>query len=407
MGLLLSSLAGCKFPYPPDIPDDDVGVSDASRDGTGDEPTDARVRAHPLVADHQAADIVIGQPDFTSRGNRPFGPQFVSGGRLSGNADRLWLSDYGMTRVLLYRPFPVSNDPVPAMALGHPNFTDYLPGQSPASSFSFNAGVVDTGQRLLVVDHDLRRVLIWNAIPSTGTEPASLVLGQAAFDSIVPGNGASQLAEPTALWSDGVRVVVADTENNRVLIWRTFPTQNGQPADVVLGQVGFGHGESPASPTASSMKLPGAVTSDGTRLAIADVGHGRVLVWNQFPDTNNAPANLAIGQRDLNSAVLTQPGDPHGFATIAGLALVDGAIFVGDTGNARVLVFDPVPSQSIADVSRAQQALGQPNPTVVNLNQSPTERSLRNPDGLALVNGFLFVGDGGNNRALRYRLDLD
>jgi len=30
--------------------------------------------------------------------------------------------------------------------------------------------------------------------------------------------------------------MVADTQNNRVLIWNSIPTQNNQPADLVLGQ---------------------------------------------------------------------------------------------------------------------------------------------------------------------------
>ena len=32
---------------------------------------------------------------------------------------------------------------------------------------------------------------------------------------------------------------VADTQNNRVMVWNTLPTKNNQPADFVLGQPNF------------------------------------------------------------------------------------------------------------------------------------------------------------------------
>jgi hypothetical protein len=35
------------------------------------------------------------------------------------------------------------------------------------------------------------------------------------------------------------KLIVADAWNHRVLIWNEFPTQNGQPADVVIGQPGM------------------------------------------------------------------------------------------------------------------------------------------------------------------------
>jgi len=44
------------------------------------------------------------------------------------------------------------------------------------------------------------------------------------------------LRTPTAVASDGQILAVADTDNNRVLIWRSIPTSNNTPADVVIGQ---------------------------------------------------------------------------------------------------------------------------------------------------------------------------
>ena len=43
----------------------------------------------------------------------------------------------------------------------------------------------------------------------------------------------------TAVASDGIRLAVADTDNNRVLIWTTIPTSNNQPPNLVVGQPNF------------------------------------------------------------------------------------------------------------------------------------------------------------------------
>ena len=41
------------------------------------------------------------------------------------------------------------------------------------------------------------------------------------------------------LGTNSTRLLVADTNNSRVLVWLTFPTTNGQAADFVLGQPDF------------------------------------------------------------------------------------------------------------------------------------------------------------------------
>ena len=87
---------------------------------------------------------------------------------------------------------------------------------------------------------------------------ANLVLGQPNFTSTVAHTSQTGMSTPTAVASDGRILVVADTENNRVLIWNTIPTTNGQPADVVLGQPNFTTIQSLAV-NASSFRAPQGV----------------------------------------------------------------------------------------------------------------------------------------------------
>src|SRR6516165_4034568 len=88
---------------------------------------------------------------------------------------------------------------------------------------------------------------------------ATVVLGQPDFTTTTENIVAttSSLRLPTAVASDGVHVVVADTNHNRVLIWNRIPTSNNQPADVVIGQATFNTSTVPGNtPNAKSMRGP-------------------------------------------------------------------------------------------------------------------------------------------------------
>ena len=102
---------------------------------------------------------------------------------------------------------------------------------------------------------------------------------------------------------------MADTQNNRVLIFNHIPTANGAAADVVLGQPNFTTFVEPDltqqknDVAANQLLNPVAVSSDGVRLFVTDLGYNRVLIWNSIPTANGAAADVAIGQPDLISSI--------------------------------------------------------------------------------------------------------
>ena len=102
---------------------------------------------------------------------------------------------------------------------------------------------------------------------------------------------------------------MADTQNNRVLIYNHIPTTNGAAADVVLGQPNFTTFVEPDltqqknNVTASQLLNPVAVSSDGIHLFVTDLGYNRVLIWNSIPTTNRQAADVAIGQPDMVSSI--------------------------------------------------------------------------------------------------------
>lgn len=299
------------------------------------------------------ASFVLGQPDFASfdigAGKAGLGnPEGVS-----SDGTRLAIADTRNSRVLLHGTLPTSTGSTPTLVLGQKDFDGTSTGCT-ATSLAYPEDVFVGHGKLLVSDGTNNRILVWNTVPSTSGAPADLVLGQTGFTSCVEndadGNGtrdsapgASTLWNPTGVWTDGTRLVVADSYNNRVLVWNTFPTRNGQPADLVLGQPDFTSRKLAVS--ATGMNAPTFLAATGLQLFVADSQSHRVLVWNAFPTANGQPAEAVLGQADFTSA---NTADPAGGTTPSarslnqpgGVVLAWPYVGVSDYGNNRFLLFE-------------------------------------------------------------------
>lgn len=100
--------------------------------------------------------------------------------------------------------------------------------------FHHPRSLASDGTRLLLADSNNNRVLVWQSLPESHTPP-DLVLGQPDFDSSDAGRGPEQLNWPGQIATGrGGLAAVADSDNDRILIWREFPTSSGQAADLVL-----------------------------------------------------------------------------------------------------------------------------------------------------------------------------
>ena len=159
--------------------------------------------------------------------------------------------------------------------------------------FNHPMGIASDGKRLLLADTRNNRILIWNELP-VGNEEPDLVLGQNDFYSNLPGCSESKLNWPVAVATDGKRIVVADTNNHRVLIWNEYPEKNGAPADIVLGQQDF----YTCDEDSSWLKWPWAVWTNGKKLIVAATREGRVYVWNEFPESSNQMPDLVLTARE-------------------------------------------------------------------------------------------------------------
>jgi hypothetical protein len=300
------------------------------------------------VTVQQAADVVLGQPDGTSNAANSGGgasaqtlnqPKFLS---LGGS--KLAIADKSNSRVLVWNTFPTANQQAANVVAGQVSFvgtSPYPSGQPTNRNFGGAQGLFTDGTKLLVADGLFNRVMQWNTIP-TALTAATLELGQPGFTVSSPNNpvlGSQSLSNPYGLYTDGTRLFVADSANNRVLIWNTPPTSNQQAATVVLGQPDMvSNASNNGGLSEKSLAAPSGVWSDGTRLYVADSGNSRVLVWNTIPTSNQQEADGVLGQPDFASG--TENNGGLGALTLRGPSglYCDGVqLYVSDTGNNRVL----------------------------------------------------------------------
>ena len=414
----------------------------------------------------QAARAVIGQETFTSQDSNSSDTVVGGVSGLAYAADTLFVADSNRVgaapsnhRVLLFQnlsgmlPSPAAeltyNRKCPVclgqatLVLGQPDFTTTTENvAATGNNLRLPTGVASDGVHVVVADTNHNRVLIWNRIPATNNAPADVVVGQPDFTSSgLPGNtpNAKSMRGPQGVWIQNGRLYVADTQNHRVLIWNRIPSTNGVAADVVLGQKDFTTAVEPdltqqkTDALATNLLNPVAVTSDGFRLYVTDLGFNRVLIWNGIPTANAAPADVVLGQPNMTSSIPNNAfsGTPATSATdtnketpvlctesngtdSAGnptypyycnatlsfprFALSTGSrLFIADGGNDRLLVFNHIPT---ANGETADYIIGQIGGSI---NQaSDAADSLRTPMSLAWDGTNLYVSDAYNRRITVY-----
>jgi DNA-binding beta-propeller fold protein YncE len=103
---------------------------------------------------------------------------------------KLLVADSGHNRVLVWNQIPLTSGQPADLVLGQPDFTSCdanapmsQGGASLVSNRSLAApvGLWTDGTRLVVIDAGNHRALIWNSFPRSNFQPADLVLGQPDF----------------------------------------------------------------------------------------------------------------------------------------------------------------------------------------------------------------------------------
>jgi uncharacterized protein (TIGR03437 family) len=426
----------------------------------------------------QAAREVFGEPTFTYEGGNLPTASAAQLGAVDGVAyanNTLFVVDsnpHGLlapndNRVLIYTdisryvyaptaeipqgsrcPVCIGNPSVgqASLVLGQPDFTTTTNPYTTQFGFRNPTAIASDGHILALADTDNNRVLIWKTLPTTIDQPADIVLGQSDFTTSAIGLTSSTFRGPQGVWVQGTQLFVADTDNSRLMIWNSIPTSNNQAADLVLGEPNFTTAPpsttSNLPPTASNLFNPVSVTSDGQRLFVTDLGNNRVVIWNSIPTQNGQAADVVVGQPNMTSGAAnnvlgncvtngtdadghpTYPSgcqafcpsigtDSNGTAIYPGrcgltlsyprYALSDGQrLFIADGGNDRVLVYNSIPTtngakydENLGQVDEFSDQVSSPidtfRPDANILESAPN--TLRSPIALAWDGTNLYVSD--------------
>lgn len=217
-------------------------------------------------------------------------------------------------------------------------------GEAGADTFYWPFGIAVVDGRFYVADTGNRRVLVWHdGIPDDG-RAADVVLGQpdarARAENRGGDVGPDSFRWPHAVVGSGNGgVLVADAGNHRILRWNVHPDSD-RPADGVIGQPDFTTGvEFPYISQDGRLRFPYALAA-GPGFAIADTANNRVLLWDRVPPAGE-PADWVIGQRDFAGAGENRWDvvAPDSLCWPYGLARCGDLLAVADSGNNRVVIW--------------------------------------------------------------------
>jgi sugar lactone lactonase YvrE len=364
-----------------------------------------------------AADLVLGQPDLTHSGPNmtksdglysPFGIAIDR----SVTPNRLYVADMLNSRVLGWNSVPAfTNGQAANIVIGQPDFFSWgcnrslpeasIPAPTANSLCQPEAVAVDPDGNLYVADTTNNRVLEYNQPFSSGKIfdlAANMVFGQlGSFTTNVPNNGgvsADSLWEPEGVGTDpDGNLYVADSTNNRVLEYG-LPIVVGTTAAAVFGQGNSFTGNQcdfdevcnsrteQCSITANSLCAPAgvAVNSDGN-VFISDTWNYRILGYNN-PLSGSKTADLVLLQSNFTN---------YGGVGSVGLAF-------DSSGN----LYSAAYSGSLE--FNAPFSNGQAATLLIPQNQvSPNANSIGSSTGVALDSSDnLYVSDYQFNRVLEF-----
>jgi hypothetical protein len=324
----------------------------------------------------------------------------------------LLVCDTGNHRVLVFYDFLDDPERVEAdLVIGQPDFTSETPNNGdPRQGLFMPTDAQVFEDKLFIADSWNHRIAIFEPVPDALGTKVGAVIGQADLVAVEPNRGSdtpsgSSLYWPFAMYFASEGFYVADTGNRRVLGWRdVYAAISGEPCDVVIGQDSpFDREENRGALGPDSFRWPHGLAWAQEKLFVTDAGNHRVLGFKK--PVEDKPAVVLLGQPDMGSN-FEWPYGPQGNDRLRfpyGIA-ADSCMAVADTANNRVLIWDSIPD---AIGVGADRVLGQPDFLVNGENrwQEVAPDSFCWPYGIDVKGDVLAVADTGNNRVVIWRLE--
>ena len=243
----------------------------------------------------QNADIMLGGIDFNNTGGSGL---YNHPGSLACDSSHLVVPDRNNNRVLIWNSLPTSNVP-PDLVLGQPDFIQNNPGTGP-NQMNWPVGASVGGGRLAVADTDNNRILLWDAFPTASQQAASRSIA---------------MNWPWSVWTDGSKAAGTETLGNTVQLWNSWPQQTNQAPSVLI------HGP------AVGMGTPRMITSNGNYLVVGDYNATAPpspienFFWTSWPSAPDQAANFVQADPTGQGYVMQGTITPDNHLAMIGLPL--------------------------------------------------------------------------------------
>jgi len=305
------------------------------------------------TAMYQEPDVILGQEEVVASGRNAGGKvtarslQYPSG--IWSDGKKLVVADAWNHRVLIWHQLPTLAAQAADVVLGQPDFESNQPnvkgiGNDPsAQSLNWPYGVFSDGKRLWIADTGNRRILYYEKIPTENFSAADKIIGKPDFNT-------RDYNTDEPIWPYSVKVnakgqmAVADTQFYRILLWKDAQEAFTKPADRIIGQEHFdacGQNQFRLSPEAHTLNwtYDACFYKDG--ILVNDTGNSRILKFNHFPKQNNAPADALIGRTDFTTSSEFKgnlQGTDAALYWPFSLCTFEDQFYIADTGNHRLVL---------------------------------------------------------------------
>jgi uncharacterized protein (TIGR03437 family) len=387
------------------------------------DPLPARALGHPLSTPGEQQYVADVNPNLVL-GVEMYSPEGIAVDT-SGSSPILYVADTYNNRVLAWKnasSATLTNLQTPDKIIGQPTPQSTLAGIN--GGLSIPTGLlVDSKGNLYIADSGNDRVVRYPTPFAAGSSTTpDVVLGQLSPFTATGQSGppsATSLSLPTnvpaslAMDSSG-NLYVTDVANRRVVRYPAASLTSGTygpAADIVIGQADL---VTLVAPTGqldrNHFYSPAGLAFDSAgHLFVSDFGANRLLVFSPPFSTGMAAIRLAgiVSPTPTTTATQSILNGPEG------IVMINNGPGVMDTGNNRLLIFDPFGSADWMTTGTtfatpppiAIALVGQPNYTSSAANAGfaqPSASTLAGPAAGAVAGTDLFITDSANNRVLVY-----
>ncbi len=398
------------------------------------DPSPARVMGHPPATPAEQLVVTNLNPNLGASGGL-YLPEGVAIDT-SGSAPILYVADTLNNRILAWKnatSTTLTNQQPPSLIIGQPNANTTLAATNGGLYYPVGL-VVDATGNLYVADAGNNRVLRYPAPFANSNASPDIVLGQPDKYTSSRANQGGAITAQTLCLSGGCpagystflvslaidssgNLYVTDSGNRRVLQFAAASLTAGATdpaASLVIGQAGFTVANGPSGVTdRNTIYEPAGLAFDSAgHLFVSDSNANRLLVFTPPFSNGMAASRLAgIVNPTPSTATASTLSNPNG------LVMINNGPAVLDSGNNRLLIFDPFSSADWT-VTTGDTTVSMPPPVAIAVlgqgssltnfttskanmgNAQASSSTLSNPVAAAVAGTDLFVVDAANNRVL-------